>query len=61
MGAAKSGAPFFKNQAGILSSPVAVGSRASRIFNTCHLVTCDEAFSKLAVSLISGAFKLASV
>ena len=37
-GAAKTGAPIRKNHDGMLSSPVAVGHRVSRISNTCHSV-----------------------
>ena len=37
-GAAKTGAPVRKNHEGMLSSPVAVGRKVSRVLNTRHSV-----------------------
>jgi len=54
-GAAKIGEPIRTNQAWMLSSPVDVGRRASKMLNICHSETCEDASMLLHVLLTPGA------
>jgi len=54
-GAAKIGEPIRRNQAGMLSSPVDVGRRVSRMLKIRHSETCEEASMLLHVLLTQGA------
>ena len=54
-GAVKNGAPIRRNQAGMLSMPVAVGRNESSTLNSRRLVMCVAADELFAVALTLGA------
>jgi len=49
-GGEKNGEPICRNQAGMLSSPVAVDGRVSRILNIRHSQMCEHASTLLVVT-----------
>ena len=55
IGAAKNGEPIFRNQAGMLSSPVAVGCRESSSLNIRYSVMWESVYLLLTVHFTLGA------